>query len=47
MATGKIAPTFEGKVVEDFLFFMEHFQESLDTVMSDRERDICQVIASI
>jgi len=36
--------TFEEKVNQDFMYFLEHYQESFDTLKTDHERDICQVI---
>jgi len=36
--------TFEEKVEEDFMYFLEFYKEAFDTLKTDRERDICQVI---
>lgn len=44
MATvNKTVLTFQEKIDEDFLFFLEHFKESYDALKSDCEKEICQV----
>ncbi|VVC37441.1 Hypothetical protein CINCED_3A006598 [Cinara cedri] len=37
MATG-----LDEKVEEDFVFFLDHFQESFDSLKSERDKEICQ-----
>lgn len=35
--------TFEEKVEEDFLFFLEHYREAFETLKSEGEKEICKV----
>jgi len=47
MVTNVSSLTFEIKVEEDFMYFLEHYKESFDTLRSDHEREICEVIVQI
>jgi len=44
MSTNAVLLTFEEKVDQDFMYFLEFYKEAFDTLKTDHERDICQVI---
>jgi len=42
--TNIVIQSFENKLQEDFLFFLEHFKEPFDALPSDSEKEMCKVI---